>query len=111
MSGCEVDRAENGKVCVEKLTQAEAGHYDVVLMDIQMPVMNGYQAAQAIRELEDPAKRDIIIVAMIANAFDEDKRKALDAGMDSFVAKPVSIDRLREVLAGLQSKSDSGMIR
>lgn len=111
MSGYEVDRAENGKVCVEKLTQAEAGHYNVVLMDIQMPVMNGYQATQAIRELEDPAKRDIIIVAMTANAFDEDKRKALDAGMDSFVAKPVSIDRLREVLAGLQSKSDSGMIR
>ena len=111
MSGCEVDRAENDKVCVEKLTQEEARHYNVVLMDIQMPVMNGYQATQAIRELEDPAKRDIIIVAMTANAFDEDKRKALDAGMDSFVVKPVSIDRLREVLAGLQSKNDSGMIR
>ena len=111
MSGYEVDRAENGEVCVDKLTQAEAGHYDVILMDIQMPVMNGYQATQAIRKLEDPAKRNIAIVAMTANAFDEDKQKALDAGMDAFVAKPVSIDRLKETLAGLQSKRDSGMIR
>lgn len=111
MSGYEVDRAENGEVCVDKLTQAEAGHYDVILMDIQMPVMNGYQATQAIRKLEDPAKRNIAVVAMTANAFDEDKQKALDAGMDAFVAKPVSIDRLKETLAGLQSKRDSGMIR
>ena len=96
---------------MDELTQAEAGHYDVILMDIQMPVMNGYQATQAIRKLEDPAKRNIAVVAMTANAFDEDKQKALDAGMDAFVAKPVSIDRLKETLAGLQSKRDSGMIR
>ena len=111
MSGCEVDRAENGKVCVEKLTQAGAGRYDVVLMDIQMPVMNGYEATRQIRESDDPALRLIPIIAMTANAFEEDKKKALDAGMNGFVAKPIDLKRLKETLAGLQSKNDSGMIR
>ncbi len=107
MAGYEVERAENGEACVEMLM---AGRYDVVLMDIQMPVMNGYQAAQAIRQLDDPEKREVAIVAMTANAFDEDRQKALAAGMDGFIAKPVDLNRLKETLAGLQLKRDSGMI-
>ncbi len=107
MAGYDVERAENGEACVEKL---KAGQYDVVLMDIQMPGMNGYQATQAIRQLDDPEKREVAIVAMTANAFDEDRQKALAAGMDGFIAKPVDLKRLKETLAGLQLKRDSGMI-
>ena len=107
MAGYEAERAENGKVCVEKL---QAGCYDVVLMDIQMPEMNGYQATQAIRQLDDPEKRAVLIVAMTANAFEEDRQKALAAGMDGFITKPVDLKQLKATLAGLQLKRDSGMI-
>ena len=69
---------------------------DVVLMDIQMPKMNGYQAAKWIRQMENQKKREIPIAAMTANAFEEDKKKALDAGMDEFIAKPVDVDKLKE---------------
>ena len=107
MAGYEAERAENGKVCVEKL---KAGCYDAVLMDIQMPEMNGYQATQAIRQLDDPEKRAVLIVAMTANAFEEDRQKALAAGMDGFISKPVDLKQLKATLAGLQLKRDSGMI-
>ena len=107
MAGYEAERAENGKVCVEKL---QAGCYDAVLMDIQMPEMNGYQATQAIRQLDDPEKRAVLIVAMTANAFEEDRQKALAAGMDGFISKPVDLKQLKATLAGLQLKRDSGMI-
>ena len=107
MAGYEAERAENGKVCVEKL---QAGCYDAVLMDIQMPEMNGYQATQAIRQLDDPEKRAVLIVAMTANTFEEDRQKALAAGMDGFITKPVDLKQLKATLAGLQLKRDSGMI-
>ena len=107
MAGYEAERAENGKVCVEKL---QAGCYDAVLMDVQMPEMNGYQATQAIRQLDDPKKRAVLIVAMTANAFEEDRQKALAAGMDGFISKPVDLKQLKATLAGLQLKRDSGMI-
>ncbi len=107
MAGYEAERAENGKVCVEKL---QAGCYDAVLMDVQMPEMNGYQATQAIRQLDDPEKRAVLIVAMTANAFEEDRQKALAAGMDGFISKPVDLKQLKATLAGLQLKCDSGMI-
>ena len=107
MAGYEAERAENGKVCVEKL---QAGCYDAVLMDVQMPEMNGYQATQAIRQLDDPEKRAVLIVAMTANAFEEDRQKALAAGMDGFISKPVDLKQLKATLAGLQLKRDSGMI-
>lgn len=107
MAGYEAERAENGKVCVEKL---QAGCYDAVLMDVQMPEMNGYQATQAIRQLDDPEKRAVLIVAMTANAFEGDRQKALAAGMDGFVSKPVDLKQLKATLAGLQLKRDSGMI-
>lgn len=107
MAGYEAERAENGKVCVEKL---QAGCYDAVLMDVQMPEMNGYQATQAIRQMDDPKKRAVLIVAMTANAFEEDRQKALAAGMDGFISKPVDLKQLKATLAGLQLKRDSGMI-
>ena len=97
--GCTVERAVDGIVCVDMVEKAEAGYYDIVLMDIQMPNMNGFKATEVIRKLPDKAKANIPIVAMTANAFDEDKKAALDAGMNGFVAKPINI---AEILSALQ---------
>ena len=74
------------------------GYYDIILMDVQMPIMNGYDATRAIRKLENPAHSSIPIVAMTANAFNEDKMNALESGMNDHVAKPLDMDRLFEVL-------------
>ena len=96
--GFVVDTAEDGTVAVEKVKNAEPGSYALILMDIQMPQMNGYDATKAIRALENPALAGIPIVAMTANAFDEDKKKALDCGMNAHVAKPIDVEQLMEVL-------------
>ena len=93
-AGFEVDVAENGRQALEMLQSAPAGHYQLVLMDIQMPVMNGYQAAQAIRSLPDPELASVPIIAMTANAFEEDKQAALKHGMNGHIAKPIDIDIL-----------------
>ena len=93
-----VDTAENGAQAVEKIKNSQPGNYDLVLMDVQMPVMNGYEAARQIRALNDPALAGITILAMTANAFDEDKKKALECGMDGFLTKPIVIDELIGVL-------------
>ena len=93
-----VDTAENGAEAVEKVKNSKPGNYDLVLMDVQMPVMNGYEAARQIRALNDPALAGITILAMTANAFDEDKKKALECGMDGFLTKPIVIDELIGVL-------------
>ena len=98
MRGLEVDTAVNGQEAVDKVRGAQPGRYDIVLMDIQMPVMNGYEAARAIRALGDPAKASVLIVAMTANAFDEDKKRALDAGMNGHLAKPIDMERLGAML-------------
>ena len=99
-----VDTAEDGTVAVEKMKENPAGTYDLILMDVQMPIMNGYQATRAIRALEDSARAAIPIVAMTANAFDEDRMLALEAGMDGHIAKPIDIamlmETLREILKG-----------
>lgn len=95
--GFEVERAEDGKVCVDKLSGSEAGYYDAVLMDIRMPVMNGYEAAEAIRALDHPDK-NLPIIAMSADAFSEDIRHSLDSGMDEHIAKPIDIGRLIQIL-------------
>jgi len=92
--GFEIERVANGQECVEMMTQARPNHYDIILMDIQMPVMNGYEATQAIRKLEDPRRAGIPIVALTANAFEEDKRNALEAGMNAHLAKPLDISVL-----------------
>ena len=89
-----VDIAENGAVAVEKVKNSAPGTYDLVLMDIQMPVMNGYEATEQIRALEDPALAKIRILAMTANAFDEDRKKALKCGMDGFMSKPIVMEEL-----------------
>ena len=88
--GCTVDRAKDGVECVDMLEKAADGTYRLILMDIQMPVMNGYDAAKKIRRMEDLPKADIPIIAMTANAFSEDKQAALDAGMNDHVAKPIN---------------------
>ena len=92
--GCTVDRAKDGVECVDMLEKAANGTYQLILMDIQMPVMNGYDAAKKIRRMDDPQKADIPIIAMTANAFDEDRQKALSVGMDAHLAKPVDVERL-----------------
>jgi len=99
--GLEVEWARDGDICVAMVEQAEAGYYDLILMDIQMPNMNGYQAAEAIRKMAVPAKASIPIIAMTANAFEEDKQNAYSAGMDGHLAKPIDIPKLMETLAKL----------
>ena len=98
MHGIEVETACNGKEAVDMVNQADAGHYDLVLMDVQMPVMNGYDATKAIRSLADQDKAGVTIVAMTANAFDEDRKAALQAGMDGHLAKPIDMERLKDML-------------
>ena len=93
-----VDIAENGAVAVEKVKNSAPGTYDLVLMDIQMPVMNGYEATEQIRALEDPALAKIRILAMTANAFDEDRKQALKCGMDGFLSKPIVMEELIRTL-------------
>ena len=92
--GCTVDRAKDGVECVDMLEKAANGTYQLILMDIQMPVMNGYDAAKKIRRMEDPQKANIPIIAMTANAFTEDKQAALDAGMNDHIAKPINMNVL-----------------
>ena len=92
--GCAVDRAKDGVECVDLLEKAADGTYQMILMDIQMPVMNGYDAAKKIRRMEDTPKADIPIIAMTANAFSEDRQAALDAGMNDHVAKPINMNVL-----------------
>ena len=92
--GCTVDRAKDGVECVDMLEKAANGTYQLILMDIQMPVMNGYDAAKKIRRMDDPQKAGIPIIAMTANAFTEDRQAALDAGMNDHVAKPINMNVL-----------------
>lgn len=92
--GCTVDRAKDGVECVDMLEKAANGTYRLILMDIQMPVMNGYDAAKKIRRMDDPQKAGIPIIAMTANAFTEDRQAALDAGMNDHIAKPINMNVL-----------------
>ena len=97
--GFEVEWAQDGDICVSMMEQAEGGYYDLILMDIQMPNMNGYQAAEAIRKMNDPSKAGIPIVAMTANALEEDKENAYSAGMNAHLAKPIDLQKMMETLA------------
>ena len=96
--GLVVDRVEDGVQCVARIEQKPAGTYDLILMDIQMPNMDGYKATQAIRRLADKEKAGIPIIAMTANAFEEDRKKALEKGMNGHIAKPVDIEKMRKIL-------------
>ena len=93
-----IDVAENGKVAVEKVASAPVGTYDLVLMDIQMPIMDGFTATRQIRALPDPRKAGIHILAMTANAFDEDRKAAAQCGMDGFLSKPINIEEVVQTL-------------
>ena len=98
MTGAEVETAENGKIAVEKVEASPEGLYDLVFMDIQMPVMNGLEAAQMIRALLREDAHTIPIVAMTANAFSEDVSKSLNAGMNDHISKPIDLKKLHAVL-------------
>ena len=96
--GFVVDTAENGAVAVRKISSAAPGTYDLVLMDIQMPVMDGFEATRRIRALKEPALSHIPIIAMTANAFDEDRRAAARCGMNGFISKPIDTEELLRTL-------------
>ena len=103
-AGLNIERVEDGIQCVNRITEMPAGTYDVILMDIQMPNMNGYKATQAIRHLSDKDKACIPIVAMTANAFEEDKRDAIAAGMNGHIAKPIQVEKLLSILTEIVRK-------
>jgi len=93
-TGVEVEFAEDGQICVDKLTAAPAGHYDLILMDIKMPNMDGMEATRRIRQLADPARAGIPIIAMTANVYEKDRLAALQAGMNDFTEKPIMTEKL-----------------
>ena len=102
--GFVLEEAENGREAVDKVTASEKGYYDLILMDIRMPVMDGYKATEAIRLLEDPEKAKIPVVAMTANAFEEDVKAAKAAGMDGHIAKPVDVPKMMETITEVLSQ-------
>ena len=106
-AGLQIDRVENGIECVNRIIGSPTNTYDLILMDIQMPKMDGYKATKEIRSLKDNAKAGIPIVAMTANAYEEDKKKAFDAGMDGHIAKPINIEELFVVLTDILNKHKS----
>ena len=105
-AGLKIDRVEDGIQCVNRIMEMPAGTYDMILMDIQMPKMDGYKATQAIRHLPDRDKAYIPIIAMTANAFEEDKRDAIAAGMDGHIAKPIQIDKLLSMIAEIMRQQE-----
>ena len=98
-AGPKIERVEDGVQCVNRIEKMPADTYDMILMDIQMPKMDGYKATQAIRNLSDKDKASIPIIAMTANAFEEDKRDAIAAGMNGHIAKPIQVDKLLSILS------------
>ena len=105
-AGLKTERVEDGIQCVNRIMEMPVGTYDMILMDIQMPKMNGYKATQEIRHLPDRNKACIPIIAMTANAFEEDKRDAVAAGMNGHIAKPIQVDRLLSILAETIGQQD-----
>ncbi len=96
--GPEIEFAEDGQVCLDKVAAAPAGYYDMILMDIKMPNMDGIEATKRIRQLSDAGKSSIPIVAVTANIYDKDRTAAIEAGMDAFVGKPISVEKLFEIM-------------
>ncbi len=106
-TGIVIERVEDGIQCVNRVAQMSPGTYDLILMDIQMPNMDGYQAAQCIRHLDDKMKAEIPIIAMTANAFAEDRKKAFDAGMNGHIAKPIDMEKLGAAILSVLKKQES----
>ena len=98
--------AQNGQIAVDMLKASEPGYYQIILMDVQMPVMNGYEATKAIRKLENKELASLPILAMTANAFEEDKQEALRSGMDGHIAKPIDMKTLMEMLDKVLGKTE-----
>ena len=96
--GMKLERAENGQMCLEKFNASDPGFYDVILMDVRMPIMNGYESTTAIRALSRPDAQDIPIIAMTADAFSEDIKHCLECGMNAHTAKPINLDELLSLL-------------
>ena len=103
-TGIVIERVEDGIQCVNRVVQMSPGTYDLILMDIQMPNMDGYKATRCIRRLDDKKKAEIPIIAMTANAFEEDKKRAFDAGMNEHIAKPIDIEKLRAAILSVLNK-------
>ncbi len=110
-SGFLVDTAENGKIALEKVSVSKPGEYFLVIMDIQMPVMDGYQAARAIRALPDQALAAIPIIALSANSFEQDKRKSMECGMNAHLAKPIDLPLLLSTIDALTKRPEVYKIR
>lgn len=106
-TGLDIEHVEDGIQCVDKVEQMPSGTYDLILMDIQMPNMDGYKATKCIRRLDDKKKAEIPIIAMTANAFAEDKKRAFDAGMNEHIAKPIDIEKLRSVILSVLNKQEN----
>ncbi len=106
--GLELERAENGRVCLERFRESPPGTFDAILMDIRMPVMNGYEATEAIRAMERPDAKTIPIVAMSADAFSEDVQRCLDCGMNGHTAKPIDVEQLVTLLTSLIAEQSGG---
>ena len=106
--GFTVDTAANGAIALEKISQAAPGDYDLVLMDIQMPVMDGWEAARAIRRLENPSLAHIPIVALSANVFESDIRTSIESGMDAHLPKPIDIPLLLRTIGEITQRNKSG---
>ena len=96
--GMELDWTENGQLCVEKYEKSEPGYYDAILMDVRMPIMDGYEATRSIRALNRPDAKEIPIIAMTADAFSEDIKRCLDSGMNAHTAKPINLDEVLSIL-------------
>ena len=109
-AGFMVDTAEDGRSAVEIIAASRPGFYDCILMDIQMPIMNGYEATMAIRAMDDPGKKNIPIVAMTANVFQEDVQAARNAGMNGHIAKPLDVPVMMETLTRVLKEAVSGYL-
>ena len=107
LKGASVDHAENGRIAVEMLEKSDPGYYDAILMDVRMPEMDGLEATRAIRALQRPDAKDIPIIAMTANAFDEDVQRSLQAGMNAHLSKPVEAEHLYKTLEELIWEKDN----
>jgi len=105
-AGFMVDTAENGQIAVDLVSSSAPGYYNAILMDIQMPVMDGFEATRSIRSLPDPSLARIPIIAMTANAFKEDVQATLDAGMEAHIAKPIDVDVLIKTLTDVLVASE-----